>query len=966
MLRRAGISLLSLYVLCAEADAARLFPAWRNLYDTTVDRSQYARDVAVDARGNVAVAGYIFDAANRPTFYVAKYEGLHGNLIWERTFNAPGGGGAYGTGVAMDSAGNVVATGYYDTTNSYDYITFKFASDDGASMWSTVNGLQARTYNGTADGSDQALKVIVDGNDNIIVTGKSAGTGTAYDIYTVKYTSGGTVAWEQRYNYYVNNSGNRDDIPSAIAVDSANNVVVSGLANKNGTDSFYVAKYAAANGVPIWTRTDENGGYGATGLAVDANGNAIVCGPAFHTGGTYDIRTIKYAAANGTLVWERTYATGTPENRWSGIAVNSLGEVSVVGTSEAGPDPTGKRIYTAKYNANGTLAWEHYSSAPAQFDNDVARGIIVDGTSNTIVIGESEPADPDESANPGLVIGRYSPTGEELPELHYGDLEARFGLVTNTVSQPPVIAFDNLGGGVIVGNYNKPKESGITYVGFSVLKLNRFIAETGDPVSGAGVPNNAKISALNTPAVSDTGIVAARVTVAAGKTKLGAILTQGLTGAPALPAVQAGAAPEVANAKFKTFLDPVISQTGRIAFIAKLSGVKSSEATGVWTTVFDNAVRKALQQGTPVPGLNDNDVLVKSISSISLRGSELVSLIKVSGAGVTKANDTILLGQNTTAANGTVLLRTGQDLSAGGETSQIKSITVLSPAKGSTGQGRWQTSSRVVASVTLADKRTVLVNVTTGGTITPLFYTNQDAAPIMPGAKWKTFGLPATENSLFNSYAAIGTLQAGSGVTPSADTFIICNNGLGTIKVAAEDGAANGTSDGAKFAAFSDPLVNTNAQVAFLATLKGGKVKSSNKSGIFFGAPAAASLLARQGDPAPDGAAAVGTTPVWKSFLSLALPNGSGAGPVFLAKVGGAGVNAKNSVGLWGVSSFGYLQELLRTGDFLDGRTVSNMTLLQALPGTSGATRNFNGNGCIGVLLSFKGGGQAIYALGIP
>src|SRR4029078_2360839 len=118
----------------------------------------------------------------------------------------------------------------------------------------------------------------------------------------------------------------------------------------------------------------------------------------------------------------------------------------------------------------------------------------------------------------------------------------------------------------------------------------------------------------------------------------------------------------------------------------------------------------------------------------------------------TRGNSTVLLGLS--AGGGTPLLRTGDAITVGGDDSEIKSISVLTPAKGSPGQGRYHANSGVVARLTLADKRTVLVSVSNTGTITPLLFTGQTST-LTADAVWKTFGLPSVGTGGSN-FAVLG------------------------------------------------------------------------------------------------------------------------------------------------------------------------------------------------------------------
>ncbi len=118
----------------------------------------------------------------------------------------------------------------------------------------------------------------MDSSGNVVVTGSSFVTGIpGYDFTTIKYSPAGAVLWTRRYN----GTGNSDDNPSAIAVDSAGNVFVTG-----STTIGY-----SSSDVPLWTNH-----WGAGSIAVDRSGNVFVTGSS-GTGTNSDFVTIKYSSS---------------------------------------------------------------------------------------------------------------------------------------------------------------------------------------------------------------------------------------------------------------------------------------------------------------------------------------------------------------------------------------------------------------------------------------------------------------------------------------------------------------------------------------------------------------------------------------------------------------------------------------------------------------------------------------------
>ena len=89
----------------------------------------YGRSVAVDSAGNVIVTGYTASAgAGSNDFLIAKYDSA-GTLQWQRTLG--GTGSDVGLSVTTDSAGNIIVTGYTDSAGagSFGFMVAKLPPD---------------------------------------------------------------------------------------------------------------------------------------------------------------------------------------------------------------------------------------------------------------------------------------------------------------------------------------------------------------------------------------------------------------------------------------------------------------------------------------------------------------------------------------------------------------------------------------------------------------------------------------------------------------------------------------------------------------------------------------------------------------------------------------------------------------------------------------------------------------------
>ena len=497
-------------------------------------------------------------------------------------------------------------------------------------------------------------------------------------------------------------------------------------------------------------------------------------------------------------------------------------------------------------------------------------------------------------------------------------------------------------------------------------------ARTGMPAPGegrpGGPPDGTVLAAFGTPALSAYRDLAAKVTMTSGRTKLAGVYVEDGAGAGRLPAFQGGPVPGVATAgvTFKSFLDPVIAPGGAIAFAATLKGGQAAQDTGVWTDAFGPALEPVLREGGDVPGLPAGSKL-KAVQSLSLRDGELLVLLTLAWApGVASASDDTVLLRMTGASAAGVLLREGENLDG----AKVKTMSVLGVAPGSPGHGRWHADAAVVAKVTLADGRVLLVKLAPGAPPALLLSTADAAQPVDENARWKGFALPAVDATGGNFAVAATLASQAGGVGAGDDTVLLHSRDGVSWAVFAREGGAVPMPSGASgplYASFFDPLINGAGEVAFLATLHGQGVTAKNKTGLWCGATDQLRLLARLGDKVPDENGGE-TSAVWSRFISYALPGGVGAGAILLAETSGGDTTAKNRLALWAADSTGRLRRLLRTGAplVLNSPPLKSMALLNAAPGAYGVTRSFNTTGSLALLATFSDSTQALLRIDIP
>lgn len=363
----------------AAADGAVI---WEQRAGGSSSAGNFAQAVAVDSRGDVVVTGELSGTLGRFDYYTIKYAGADGRKIWDKTYDGPTHDNDNATAVTVDDLDNVIVSGVSTGGEGWgDIYTAKYAANNGALIWE-------QRYDGPRERYDAATAAATDRDGNVIVTGTSEDGEGGNDLYTVKYAPDGNILWTHRHGPGAGfGSGN------AVALALNGDVFITGsLANSNGSPDLYTARYAASNGALLWERIYDGprGNYDSgTILAVDGHGDVIVVAESFGGSGEAapDFYTAKYAGADGSLLWERRYDGNGADDRPAGLQVDRQGNVVVAGSSAGWEGDVD--FYTAKYAAaDGTLLWERRYNGPLNF-SDHANALALDAQGNVLVTGSS-------------------------------------------------------------------------------------------------------------------------------------------------------------------------------------------------------------------------------------------------------------------------------------------------------------------------------------------------------------------------------------------------------------------------------------------------------------------------------------------------------------------------------------------------------------------------------------------------
>ncbi len=324
-----------------------------------------ASDLALDAAGNTYVTGSSFNGANYDMVTV-KYD-ADGNEIWRTSYG--GAGIDEATAIVLDGNNDVLITGYRFVSGSdYDIATVKYNGVTGAEIWSAL-------FTGSAL-FDGGKDVTVDASNNVIVTGTHSFSATDIDYRVIKYNSAGVQQWTYSNGTTLNDEG------KVVVTDAVGNIYVAGHSEFSTATTyvdFLVLKFSPA-GALLFSVTRDSGFNKLDtphAMKLDASGNIYVGGQGFTTVQNEEDYLLMKFNNTGTFQWLQVYA-GDAEalDRINALDVDQTsGNIFVTGRSKS--IASSEDYYTIAYSPAGAVLWsDRFSSAGLGFDEgaDIALG----------------------------------------------------------------------------------------------------------------------------------------------------------------------------------------------------------------------------------------------------------------------------------------------------------------------------------------------------------------------------------------------------------------------------------------------------------------------------------------------------------------------------------------------------------------------------------------------------------------
>lgn len=278
---------------------------------------------------------------------------------------ATSGGGTHnaGTAVALDASGRIVVTGF--TWNGADWDTALWRYNADGTLDTSFNGTGFVAHHNAAggNGEDIGIGVAIDTSGRILVTGYSLNAAGNDDLALWRYNANGTLDTGFNGTGFAVHGGAAggvgDDLGRSIAIDTSGRIAVTGWSrNASGNDDLAIWRYNpngtldnTFNGTGFVVHNSAAGGNGneeGRAVAIDASGRLVAAGLSANAAGNTDMVMWRYNA-NGTLdtgfngsgfMVHDNAAGGSGDDGGRALVLDSSGRMVVTGYST---NPAGNR-----------------------------------------------------------------------------------------------------------------------------------------------------------------------------------------------------------------------------------------------------------------------------------------------------------------------------------------------------------------------------------------------------------------------------------------------------------------------------------------------------------------------------------------------------------------------------------------------------------------------------------------------
>ena len=364
---------------------------WTQKLGTESD--DFSNSVAVDRAGNVYITGHTKgslggnNSGNDDT-WLAKYDSS-GNQLWKTQLGIAADDFSYS--VAVDDAGNAYITGYSEDTwingidNGGDDYNALIAKYD-----SNGNLLWTDSVDYVAE-NEYSYSIAVESANNIYMTGvvNKIQPGAIPNTWLSKHSGDGKHQWKTKLNAYAETT--------TVEADSAGNVYVAGYFDnffgKSFVESAWIATYNSSGKKLSFKCLNTLDFDIIRDIDVDIYGNVYITGYTTNEpskgnySGDYYALVAKYNIC-GKLLWSKRL-DNTGDDFTTLVAVSDDSSVYITGKTEGtiqAGNPGTRNNWVAKYSSNGTLIW----TQKLDIYSENVNSMTVDKTGNIYITGETE------------------------------------------------------------------------------------------------------------------------------------------------------------------------------------------------------------------------------------------------------------------------------------------------------------------------------------------------------------------------------------------------------------------------------------------------------------------------------------------------------------------------------------------------------------------------------------------------
>lgn len=293
---------------------------WLRNHNGSADSDDVGYRLVIDDSGNLYAVGFVTNTNEDRNIWVRKYNN-DGYIIWNDTYNGLDNGKDEGRDIAISNSGNIYAVGYENDYSSNTKVWLRNYDSDGNIIWTKKYGNEGNPIRGNG--------IDVDLLGNLYVIGNKWIDGQSWDIWLGKYDKDGYEIWSTTQA----GRNNTDDFGFDIVIDGLGYIYVTGIISSDIGYQIWIRKYDAIGSI-IWTKTYygsavDGHGSGGMSIAIDSTNNIYVTGYESVRSGIMDIIIQKYDK-NSNLLWTDSCDNGSVDSG-NGITLDNSGNIYAIG-----------------------------------------------------------------------------------------------------------------------------------------------------------------------------------------------------------------------------------------------------------------------------------------------------------------------------------------------------------------------------------------------------------------------------------------------------------------------------------------------------------------------------------------------------------------------------------------------------------------------------------------------------------